>query len=343
MAFTVLVTGATGFIGYRLALDLIASGIATRAIGRSSTRLQALAQHGCETMAADLRIPTEIREACRGIDVVCHLGALSAPWGRKEDFLACNVEGTRNVLEACRSESVGRCVYVSSPSVTSGAAHLLQQTEFAPFASPAISAYSHSKQLAEQIARTYIQQNLPVVILRPKAVFGPGDTSLLPRLLQSAAEGRLRPIGSGNNRVDLTYVDNVVHSIRLAMEADAALGKTYVITNDEHPLLWQVISDVCAALELPFRHRPIPYRVALAAATMFELRARISGKEPMLTRYAVKILSRDQTYDISAAKRDLGYQPLVSLEEGIVRTLADLRQQSGTAIDQLTGAEGLPA
>ena len=124
--------------------------------------------------------------------------------------------------------------------------------------------------------------------------------------------------------MDLTCVDNVVHAILLALEAPAAVGRTYHVTNDEHVPLWPTIRGVLERLEVPARLRPVPLPVVLAAAALMEARAAVTGREPTLTRYSAAILGRTQTYDITAALRDLGYVPRVSVAEGIERTLASL-------------------
>ena len=162
--------------------------------------------------------------------------------------------------------------------------------------------------------------------LRPKAVFGPGDTSLLPRLLAAARKGRLPQIGDGRNLVDLTYVDNVVHALLLALTAGAAVGGTYTITNGEHVPLWDLIKTVLQRLGIHANLRRLPYLVVYALAGLMELRATLFGGEPLLTRYTAAILAKTQTYNIEAARRDLGYAPLVSIPEGVERTLAELEK-----------------
>ena len=165
---------------------------------------------------------------------------------------------------------------------------------------------------------------LATVIVRPKAIFGPGDRALLPRLVAAARQGRLHQFGNGKNLVDLTYVDNVAHALHLALTAPAAVGRTYFITNDEHVPLWPAIRQLLARLGLPSQLRTMPLPVALAVAAVMEAQASWTGREPLLTRYSVGILARTQTYDITAARRDLGYAPIVSVAEGIERTLASL-------------------
>jgi nucleoside-diphosphate-sugar epimerase len=255
---------------------------------------------------------------------VQHVGALSSPWGPKAEFYATNVGGTQAVLEGCQRYGVRRLIYVSSPSVVFDGQDQHNLTETAPYPATCVSVYSHTKKLGEDLVNA-ARGDLETVILRPKAIFGPGDRALLPRMLATARTGRLPMIGDGRNLVDLTYVENVVEAMRLAMTADAAVGKTYHITNDEHALLWRLVRRILQELKLPPPRLRISLPAALAAAGAMERVARVTGREPTLTRYSALILARTQTYNIAAAKRDLGYHPPISLEEGIELTLSALR------------------
>jgi nucleoside-diphosphate-sugar epimerase len=320
----ILVTGATGFVGQHLVRALLDRGHRVAMLGRDFSRAGALLDAGALRVQADLRDRAAIVAACAGCDAVYHVGAFSAPWGRSADFYAINVVGTEHVIAGCRQHNVGRLIAISSPSVLFNGRDQPLLTDAAPYPARFISTYSLSKKLAEDRVNAAIRQGLPALIVRPKAIFGPGDTTLLPRLIQAARQGRLPQIGAGRNLVDLTYIDNVVHALLLALDTPAALGNTYTITNDEHVLLWDVIRTVLHALGIPSQLRRLPLPVALAVAGLMEARARLTGREPLLTRYSVAILARTQTYDITAARRDLGYTPVVSVAEGVRRTLAAL-------------------
>ena len=315
----ILVTGGTGFLGAHLARALLAGKHYVVISGRNFAQAQPLIEAGAIPIRADLADSEATIDSCRGVDAVCHVGALSSPWGRREEFFAANVSGTAAVIEGCRRHNVRRLVHVSSPSVLFDGRDHLNLTEAAPYPHRFVSEYSRTKKLAEDLVNA--ATGVPAVILRPKAIFGPGDRALLPRLVAAARAGRLPQIGNGQNRVDLTYVDNVVRAILLALDSDAAVGKTYTITNDEHPLLWKVIRTVLMRLGIAPNLCRVPLSLALAAAAVMEWRAAFTHREPLLTRYAVGILARTQTYDISAAKRDLGYGPQITVAEGIERTL----------------------
>ncbi len=320
----ILVTGGTGFLGRHLARALLDQGHRVRVLGRNFSQAGDLIESGAAMVAADLRDRAAVIAACSGVDVVYHVGALSAAWGRRADFHAINVGGTEAVVAGCRAYGVRRLIYVSSPSVVFDGRDHEHLTEAAPYPRRFASVYSLTKKLGEDRVNGAAGE-LNTVILRPKAIFGPGDQALLPRLIAAARQRRLPQIGSGDNRVDLTYVENVVQALVLALDAPAAIGNTYTITNGEHVRLWDVIKEVLGRLGLPAELRPVSLRAALVAARLMELRATVAGGEPLLTRYTAAILGRTQTYDISATRRDLGYMPQVSVAEGITRTLRELK------------------
>jgi nucleoside-diphosphate-sugar epimerase len=333
---TVLVTGGTGFVGRHLVAALLREGVPVRVLGRDFAGMEAALATGAEHRAVDLRDRRGVIAACEGIETVFHIGALSAPWGKRADFAAINVGGTESVIAGCRRYGVRRLVYVSSPSVIFDGHDHIEATEALPYPHRFTSVYSLTKKLGEDRVKAAARAGLETVILRPKAIFGPGDRSLLPRLVAAAECGRLPQIGDGRNLVDLTYVENVVHALRLARTApadrrSAAIGHTYTITNGEHVPLWEAIRAVLRRLGLSDQLRRMPLRAALGTAGAMELRAALTGREPLLTRYSAAILARTQTYDITAARRDLGYEPVVSFADGMERTLAALVAERSSA------------
>jgi nucleoside-diphosphate-sugar epimerase len=321
----ILVTGGTGFVGRQLVQALLERGHSVRAHGRNEEVGRALAAAGAEIAIGELRNAAGVSAACADREVVYHVGALSAAWGRAADFHAINVGGTANVIAGCRAHGVKRLIYVSSPSVTFDGHDCLKQTEAAPYPRRYLAVYSLTKKLGEDLVRA-AGAELATVIVRPKAIFGPGDTTLLPKLLAAARQQRLPQVGRGANLVDLTYVDNVVHALVLALDANRAAGNVYLVTNSEHVPLWEVVRTVLRRLDLNANLRVLPYRVAYLLAAGMELRACLLGGDPLLTRYTTAILGKTQTYDITAAQRDLGYAPVVSVAEGIERTMTWLQE-----------------
>ncbi len=326
----VLVTGGTGFLGQHLARALLAKGHSVHILGRNFAKAgpRELIAGGAIPITADLRDRAAVDAACAGIEVVFHTGAFSAPWGKLVDFHDINVGGTEAVLAGCLAHGARRLIYVSSPSVVFDGRDQRLVLEDVPYPHRFTSTYSLTKKLGEDRVNAAAAAGFQTVILRPKAIFGPGDQALLPRFIAAARQKRLPQIGDGNNLVDLTYVENVVQALMLALDASAAIGNTYTITNDEHVPLWDIVRSVLSRLNLSTKLRRVPLSVALAAASLMELRAALTGQEPLLTRYTAAILARTQTYDISAAKRDLGYAPCVSIADGTERTLEALEGQT---------------
>jgi nucleoside-diphosphate-sugar epimerase len=321
----VLVTGGTGFLGQHVATRQLREGHRVRLLGRDFGQLDATLAASAEHARADLRDHEAVGAACESMDAVVHSGALSAPWGPRALFAAVNVGGTRAVVAGCRRHGVARLVHISSPAVVFTGRDHVGTTEAAPYPRRFTSAYASSKAAAERVVRE--AGDLGSVILRPKAIFGPGDRSLLPRVIAAARRGRLPQIGDGRNRVDLTYVENVAQAVSLALVSEEALGRTYHITNDEHVELWALIREVLGRLAIPAALRPVPLPVMELAAALMEAGAALSGREPLLTRYSVAVLGRTQTYDIAAARRELGYRPAIGVAEGVERTIDHLLKE----------------
>ena len=289
-------------------------------MGRDPDRCAALGRLGVRTIRCDLSDKAAVTLGFERAKVVFHVAALSAPWGAYRDFHAANVTATQNVVRAALRSGVRRLVFVSSPSVTFDRGDQVKTDETKPYPRQFLSPYQLTKKLAEDIVNE-VRGQIELVILRPKAIFGPGDNALLPRLIAAARSGHLRQIGDGSNLVDVTYVGNVVEALLLAADSSTASGHTYIITNGEHVPLWPLLRRVLSALGCDPTLRAIPWPVAYGIAALMEWKARWTHKEPPLTRYSVALLGRTQTYSIEAARCDLGYVPRVSIDEAIEITL----------------------
>lgn len=316
----ILVTGATGFLGMRLALRLQQMGHDVTGIGRDRSKGQALEGAGIRFREADLADEQAMLAACAGQDLVFHSGALSSPWGRYEAFYAANVLGTRHVAEGCIRQGVGRLVHVSTPSLYFDYRHRLSVSEGEPLPARPVNHYAATKLLAEGEVDRAHGRGLPVITIRPRAIFGPGDQAILPRLIRANRRGRVPLVDGGRAMIDVTYVENVVDALLLCMKAPVgALGRKYNITNGEPMELRQLLHLLFTQLDEPLHSVSLPWQVAYGIAGAMELAARLGGgeREPMLTRYSVGVLARSQTLDISAAREELGYQPRVSIAEGL--------------------------
>jgi len=340
---SVLVTGATGFLGGAVARDLHQRGWRVIATGRRVDAGLRLASEGIEFRTAELDAPggrgdTQVRDDAlgslvAGCDVVVHCAALAAPWGRRSDFIAANVTATRRVVSACRQEGVRRLVHISSPSVLAGSSQRIGLDESTPWEAPPLNHYVATKRSSETLVRQAAQDGLDAIVLRPRALFGPGDTTLIPRVMRAAGRGRFPLFGDGDPLLDLTWIEDAVAAVRLAAEAPAALrGRIYHVTSGDPRLRSRIFAALFEAADIPVRYRTIPVRRAriLAAALEGLSMALTLGRwEPPLTRYAVNELALGHTLDISAARRDLGYDPATDVLERLRETAAGWRGGGG--------------
>ncbi len=279
---------------------------------------------------SDLADVDAVRSACRRNELVFHCAAFSSAWGRKQDFYLSNVVGTRNVIAGCESEGVRRLVHVSTPSIYFGFESRLNVREDAALPYKPANEYARTKLLAEAEIDKAFERGLAVISIRPRAIFGEGDQSILPRLIARLESGRLPVIGDGKNVTDLTYVENVVDALLLCVDSPPeTLGKKYNITNGAPVLLWEQIDKLCQALGFQRPHRRISYGLALGLARLLEGVSLLlpAHPEPMLTRYMVGVLAKSTTLDISAAQRELGYCARISVELGFERYVSWWREQ----------------
>lgn len=321
----VLVTGGAGFLGQALCAALQAEGHDVTSFQR--THSAALEAMGVRQLRGDLADAPAVHAALAGQAAVFHNAAKAGAWGSEESYFAANVTGTRNVLAAMRAHGIGRLVHTSTPSVThSGRSPVEGGNEIdTPYGEGFKAPYPATKLIAEKEVLAANDASLATVALRPRLIWGPGDTQLLPRLVERARAGRLRFIAGGHNRMDTTYIDNAaqahVDAFKALSPGAACAGKAYFISNGEPREVRRIVNDLLAAAGQPPVDKTIPYGVAYAAGAVLELawRAlRLQGEPPM-TRFLAEQLSTPHWYDISAAARDFGYIPRVSMEEGLQR------------------------
>lgn len=323
-----LVTGGTGFLGKSLAISLQKLGWNVTATGRNLSIGAELLSQGIRFVQADLRDPIKTDLLCAGQDVVYHCAALSTPWGKYADFYSSNVQATEHIVQSCMRHNVGRLVHVSTPSVYSDYTHRLNIKETAPLPATFANAYAATKRLAELVVEKASIAGLATIIIRPRAIIGPGDPSIFPRLIKANSSRGIPLIDGGNIQLDLTYIDNVVEALVLCGTASAsACDEIYNITNQEPVAFIQVLNQLFDLLQLPLKTKEISFANAYHLAFGMELLAKVlpGGKEPLLTRYTVGVLGRSQTLDITKAVSNLGYVPKVSLTEGLGRFAAAWR------------------
>ena len=323
---TVLVTGATGFLGKYVVEELVEHGYEVRAFGRNSKVGRPLENSSVSFFQGDLTKADDVLEACKGMDLVVHAGALSTVWGPWEDFYQANVLGTKYVLEACRQAGIQHLVYVSSPSIYAAPKDQLGIKEtYAPEENN-LNNYIRSKLASEKLFKDY--PDVPSIILRPRGLFGIGDTSILPRVINLSQKIGIPLIGDGRQLMDMTCVENVALAIRLALEAPEAKGDIYNITNGEPRAFRDLLEESLTGLGYPIKYRKIPAALLSGIASSLEFLYKtlnLKG-EPALTRYTYYLLCYSQTLDISKAEKELGYHPKISISEGIEQYVQDYRK-----------------
>lgn len=329
----VLVTGATSGLGRNAAEWLLGEGYRVRATGRDEVAGAALRQRGGEFVPLDLACAStaEISPLLDGIDAVWHCAAKSSPWGDQASFHAANVAATEKLASIAGQRGIRRFVHISTPSIYFDFAHR-EDVDESYRAKRFVNHYAATKYEAEQLLARLVPEHPATcyVILRPRALFGPHDRVILPRLLRQMRHDRgvLRLPGGGRARLDLTFVLNVVHAMHLATTQSLASGAIYNISNHEPGRLADILERLLKQeMGLDCRLQAVPYRLLDALAGGLELAARWTGREPALTRYGVGAVNFSMTLCNARAIAELGYTPRYTMDEGIRLTAAWLRAQ----------------
>lgn len=357
MSDAVFITGASGFIGGKIAERLLAAGREVRVLARRP--LPELEKLGARIVPGDLDDTAVLARGMDGVGTVFHVAGRVGVWGPDAEFFRVNVEGTRHVIAACRTAGVPRLVYTSSPSVVFNGGDLSGVDESALLCTHAPCAYPTSKAAAERLVAAANDATLATVSLRPHLVWGPGDRNIIPRVLKLARSGRLKIIGPGRNLVDCTHITNVVDAHLLAEHALSQCnllgytsspgpegvggncnligykstaardprGRAYFITNGEPVVLWDWINELLRGLGEPPATKHISLSAAYRVAGVLEFLWRVLPLkgEPPTTRFVVKELATDHWFKIDAARRDLGYAPRVSMAAGTAELVAHYR------------------
>ncbi len=298
----------------------------------SRRRYAHLEQLGVESIQADVRDAAAVREALQLIDVVFHTAAVAGIWGPWEHFYSVNTRGTQNVIAGCLAEGVRRLVFSSSPSVTFGGHDQCGVDESEPYPPQWLCHYPHSKALAEQaVLQANGRDGFSTCALRPHLIWGPGDPHLVPRLIDRARRGRLRQIGDGSNLIDMVYVENAALAHLQAAdhlsEGSPVCGQAYFISQGEPVNCWQWINEILGMAGVPAVSKSISLRSAwrLGAAMEGLYRLLRIRREPVMTRFLAAQLATSHYFDVGRARRDFGYDPPVSTQEGMRRLGAWIR------------------
>lgn len=318
-----LVTGAGGFLGGVIARMLVERGDRVRSFSRSD--YPALAALGVEQLRGDLSDREAVTRAASGCDIVFHVAAKAGVWGSYDEFYRANVVGTENVITACQTHGIDRLIHTSSPSVVFDGRDVEGGDESLPYPTCFEAEYPRTKAMAERLVIAANGPTLSTVALRPHLIWGPGDNHLVPRIIARGRAGRLRRIGDRPCLVDTVYVDNAARAHlqaadRLAPGSPVA-GRSYFITNGEPLPLFEMVNRILAAADLPPVTRSISPLAARAVGVICEglwTALRLPGEPPM-TRFVAVELATAHWFSIDAARRDFGYSPDISIDEGLRR------------------------
>ena len=324
-----LVTGGGGFLGRYVVEQLLARGDDVAVLARGD--YPELAQIGARTIRGDIANAADVREACAGVDAVFHVAAHAGIWGTWASFYEPNVTGTQNIIDACKEHGVGRLVYTSSPSVVFDNQSHHGCDESLPYPNRYESFYPQTKAMGERLVLEANSADLLTVSLRPHLIWGPRDRHILPRLIARARAGKLIQVGDGTNKVDTTYVEDAAWAHLLAVDAlqpgSPAAGSAYFINQDSPVNLWNWIDNLLTRLGIPGVKRSISLRTGRAIGATMELAYRLFRLqgEPRMTRFLASELAMSHYYDLSRAKKELGYHPQWGMDEALEKTLAALR------------------
>jgi nucleoside-diphosphate-sugar epimerase len=329
----VFVTGGSGFVGRNLLEALQARQIPTVALARSDASAAACAGHGARVARGDLDDVEAMAAAMTGCDVVFHCAAHVLEWDRPEVFQRVNVDGTANVIAAAKRARVERLVHVSTEAVLVGAAPyepIVAADEGRPIPATPLPLYPASKAAAEHLVRK-AAADLHTVIVRPRFIWGAGDTSLLPQLIEAVLARRFRWIAGGNYKTSTCHVRNCVEGMLRAAERGGR-GETYFLTDGPPVELRGFLRDLISTQGFDAGHRTIPRGVARALASAGEALGRLRGYRwrPPITHLTLRLMGEEVTVNDAKARAEIGYTGAVKPQDG----LTEMRHARATTVSE---------
>ncbi|MFI4871075.1 MAG: NAD-dependent epimerase/dehydratase family protein [Phycisphaerales bacterium JB061] len=313
----VLVTGATGFTGGRLAEMLLERGDDVVALARKGSRTDGLKAAGAEIVTGDIRSREDVSRAAEGCEIIYHIAALYRSAKHPDSvYHDVNVGGTENVLHAARKHGVARVVHCSTVGVH-GKVKTLPVDETAPFAPGDI--YQETKLLGEQRVQEAIESGLPAVIARPAGIYGPGDLRFL-KLFRTIQSGKFRMIGTGKVVYHFTYVDDLCRGFMTCATHEAATGGTFILCGKDYHPIDEVARIVSDCVDTPLRRGSVPVWPVMLSATLCEALCKALRVEPPLHRRRLDFFIKDRAFTGAKAKAELGFEAEVSLASGFRKT-----------------------
>ena len=320
----ILLTGATGFLGKYVIDELKNNSYQVVAFGRNEKIGKTLIDENVEFFKGDIDNLDDLYKASQDCSAVIHAAALSTVWGLWEDFYNVNVIGTKNIVQVCEEKNL-KLVFVSSPSIYAGAKDQLDVKENEAPKDNNLNFYIKSKIMAENIIKN---SKLNYMIIRPRGLFGIGDTSIIPRLLDLNKKMGIPLFADGKQKVDVTCVENVAYALRLALENEKYSRQTYNITNDEPIEFKEILTLFFNEMGTEGKYLKWNYRPILTLVSILEKIYKLFGieKEPPLTKYTLYLMRYSQTLNIDKAKKELGYYPQISVLEGVKKYVKHIRE-----------------
>lgn len=328
----ILVTGASGFVGSQLIEDLVSKGHTVRALLRTTSRVDGLKKSGTELCYGDIADAASLSKAVEGMEAVVHTAGLVGEAGKREDFIRVNIEGTRNLLEACRGAPIKRFVYISSLSVITGYQDHDGTTENAPY-QPTGENYADTKIEAEKLVLQYYREHhLPAVVLRPGFIYGPGDRLFLPTVIDNLRKGKVILIDGGKKFLNLTYVGNLVEAIELALEKDV-IGQIFNITDGEKISKAEFFNAIADETGLPRPTKSMSFGTAkLLCSLVTALYKTFHIKSPPpISRMKLRFAGQNQWFDVSKSENLLHYKHPVSFQTGLKKAVAWLQDKASVS------------
>lgn len=317
----IFITGASGFVGGATAKHLVEAGHKVRAMSRSVRSDEIIRDLGAQPVRCDLE--DVAADFVGDAEVVIHCAAFVEQWGPRDAWKRFNVEGTARMLEAARGAGVRRFIHIGTEAALFKGQHLRGVDETYPLAQRSPYPYSRTKAQAEMLVRSANTPEFQTIVLRPRFIWGPGDTTLLPTIEAMAKNGKFMWVDHGRARTSTTHIANLVHAIELALTKGFG-GQAYFILDDGVRTMREMISGMAAArgFSLPDQSVPAWAADAIGAACETLWRALPLKGEPPLTRFSAMILSRDAVLNDGKARFEMGYTPVISVDSGMV----DLRR-----------------
>lgn len=342
----VFITGASGFIGGQVAETLSAKH-EVLALSRSARSAELAKRRGATPVLG--RLGAVDAADLEGVDAVVHCAAFVEEWGTREQFWETNVTGTQQLLEAARRAGVARFIHIGTEAALFDGRDLVDVDESHPYPERHRFLYSETKAEAERLVLAANAPKFTTIALRPRFVWGPGDQTVLPAILRMAREGRFAWIDGGNVRTSTTHVANLVHAVSLALGRGQG-GRAYFIADDGERTLREMLTRLAATQGVTLPNRSLPGKVARALAAVTEGAWRLLRleRQPPLTRFTACMLSSNVTVRTDRARAELGYAPVITVDQGIAELGREYERSEAEAgeageAEAKSSAEGGPA